>query len=95
MPEEILFKSETSQRREDIATLLRRVADNLESGSPIELKAGTESVTLDPPARPTFEVKAEREGPANAAGELSVEFELEWPENGGDGDGGNGQLEIE
>ena len=95
MPEEVLFKSETSQRREEIAALLRRVADNLESGSAIELKAGTESVTLDPPARPTFEVKAEREGAANAAGELSVEFELEWPENGGDGDGGNGELEIE
>jgi len=29
---------------------------------------------MDPPARPTFEVKAEREGPDNGPGELSVEF---------------------
>lgn len=52
-------------------------------------------MTLDPPARPTFEVKAEREGPTDSPGELSIEFELEWDENGNDGDGGSGQLEIE
>lgn len=52
-------------------------------------------MTLEPPARPTFEVKAEREGPANGPGELSIEFELEWDEDGSDGGGGNGPLEIE
>jgi hypothetical protein len=36
-------------------------------------------------------MKAEREGPVEGTGELSVEFELEWDENG---DGG-GELEIE
>ncbi len=36
---------------------------------------------MDPPARPTFEVKAEREGPVDGPGELSIEFELEWDEN--------------
>ncbi|QSW99718.1 amphi-Trp domain-containing protein [Haloterrigena alkaliphila] len=95
MPEEVLFESESSQSREAIASYLRTVAENLESGNAISLKAGTESVTLDPPARPTFEVKAEREGPTDSPGELSIEFELEWDENGGDGDGGSGQLEIE
>ncbi|MFC6764914.1 amphi-Trp domain-containing protein [Natrinema soli] len=95
MPEDVLFKSESDQSRADIATLLRRVADNLEDGEAITLKAGSESVTLEPPARPTFEVKAEREGPTDAPGELSVEFELEWDEaSEGDGDGG-GPLEIE
>ena len=95
MPEEVLFKSEGNQSREDIATLLRRVADNLDSGNPITLKAGGESVSMEPPARPTLEVKAEREGPADGPGELSVEFELEWPENGSDGNGETTQLEIE
>ncbi|WP_231186337.1 amphi-Trp domain-containing protein [Haladaptatus sp. DYF46] len=96
MPEEVLFKSESDQTREEIAALLRRVADNLENKDAITLKAGNESVTLDPPARPTFEVKAEREGPANSPGELSIEFELEWDEDGGgDGSGGGGPLEIE
>jgi amphi-Trp domain-containing protein len=91
MPEEVLFESESSQSRAAIATYLRRVADNLDAGEPITLRAGDQSVTLDPPASPTFEVKAEREGPTGSPGELSVEFELEWDENGGDG----GELEIE
>jgi amphi-Trp domain-containing protein len=91
MPEKVLFKSESEQSRADIAAYLRRVAENLEAGDDIALKAGDESVTMDPPARPTFEVKAEREGPTDAPGELSVEFELEWDENGGE----DGPLEIE
>ncbi|MFC6974722.1 amphi-Trp domain-containing protein [Halomicroarcula sp. GCM10025709] len=93
MPEEVLFKSERSQSRSEIATLLRTVADNLDAGESITLRAGGEEVTMDPPASPTFEVKAEREGPVDGPGELSVEFELEWDEDGGDGD--SGSLEIE
>jgi len=62
MPEEVLFKSESDQSRAEIASYLRTVAENLESGSEINLKSGGESMTLDPPAGPTFEVKAEREG---------------------------------
>jgi amphi-Trp domain-containing protein len=90
MPEEVLFESESAQSRNDIAAMLRRVADNLEAGDAITLRAGDESVTMDPPDRPTFEVKAEREGPADGPGELSVEFEIEWDENGE-----SGSLEIE
>ncbi len=95
MPEEVLFKSESDQTRAAIASYLRQVADKLDGGDAITLTAGTESVTLDPPTRPTFEVKAEREGPTDGPGELSIEFELEWDENGGEGDGGGGTLEIE
>ena len=95
MPEEVLFKSESDQSRADIAAYLRQVADNLDSGKAISLKAGSESVTLDPPARPTFEVKAEREGPAGNMTELSVEFELEWDDADEGAGGGGGQLEIE
>lgn len=74
--------------------MLRRVADNLDDGESITLTAGADSVTLEPPARPTFEVKAEREGPADSPGELSIEFELEWDETDG-ADGESGALEIE
>ena len=95
MPEEVLFESESDQSREQIASFLRTVADNLDSGSSITLSAGEKSVTMNPPSRPTFEVKAEREGPTDGPKELSVEFELEWDENAGDGGGGSGQLEIE
>jgi amphi-Trp domain-containing protein len=95
MPEEVLFASESNQSREEIASYLRKVADNLDSGKAINLRAGTESVTLNPPARPTFEVKAEREGPAGNMTEVSVEFEIEWDENADEGSSGSGQLEIE
>jgi len=95
MPEEVLFKSESDQSREEIAAYLRKVADDLESGDAITLKAGSESVTLNPPARPTFEVKAEREGPAGNMTERSIEFELEWDEDVGEKGTGSGQLEIE
>jgi amphi-Trp domain-containing protein len=95
MPEEVLFKSESNQTREEIASYLRRVADKLDHGAAITLISGSESVTMEPPARPTFEVKAEREGPTDGPGELSIEFELEWAENGSEENGGTGQLEIE
>jgi len=95
MPEEVLFKSESDQSRAEIASYLRKVADNLDSGDPITLKAGSDSVTLDPPERPTFEVKAEREGPAGNMTERSVEFELEWDENDAGTGNGSGPLEIE
>jgi hypothetical protein len=42
-------------------------------------------VTLEPPTQPTFEVKADREGPTNDPKERSIGFELEWPEDGHDG----------
>jgi amphi-Trp domain-containing protein len=95
MPEEVLFKSESDQSRDEIATYLRTVAENLERGEDITLTSGAESVTLDPPASPTFEVKAEREGPTDGPGELSIEFELEWDEHGADADGDGTALEIE
>lgn len=95
MPEEVLFKSEQRQTREQIASYLQAVVDKLEAGEPVTLSAGSDSVTLDPPSQPTFEVKAEREGPADGAKELSIEFELEWPEDGGDGGESGGELEIE
>ncbi|SMO48173.1 amphi-Trp domain-containing protein [Halorubrum cibi] len=94
MPEEVLFESESRRSREEIASYLRTVADSLESGNAITLTRGEQSVTMDPPARPTFEVKAEREGPAGGPGELSVEFEIEWDEDNAGGDDG-GDLEIE
>jgi amphi-Trp domain-containing protein len=95
MPEEVLFKSESERTREDIASSLRSVAEKLEQGDTVTLRSGSESVTMEPPARPTFEVKAEREGPADGPGELSIEFELEWDENTSGADDASGRLEIE
>lgn len=91
MPEEVIFESEQRQSRAEIASYLEAVAEKLASGEAVTLRAGEETVTLDPPTRPTFEVKAEREGPTDGPKELSVEFELEWPEDGAE----DGPLEIE
>ncbi|MCU4741484.1 amphi-Trp domain-containing protein [Halobacteria archaeon AArc-m2/3/4] len=95
MPEEVLFKFEQSMDRAEIASYLRTVADRLESDEELSLEAADQHVTMSPPGRPTFEIKAEREtsssgGPA----ELSVEFELEWKE-GEEGASGDGSLTIE
>jgi len=85
MPEDVLFESERRQSRTEIADTLRAVADKLDAGDPITLSAGDDSVTLEPPANPEFEIKAEREYAAGASqGELSIEFEIEWDE-GADG----------
>ena len=86
MPEEVLFETEQSMDRSDIAAYLRTVADKLDAGEEIALEAGDQQVTLTPPARPTFEVKAERE--TNGSSEMSVEFELEWDEDGDRGEDG-------
>ncbi|EMA46746.1 amphi-Trp domain-containing protein [Halococcus saccharolyticus] len=93
MPEEVLFETEQSMDRSEIASYLRTVADKLDAGDEIGLEAGDQHVTLAPPARPTFEVKAERET-GSGPDELSVEFEIEWDE-GESGAGGDGRLSIE
>ncbi|GAB3034935.1 amphi-Trp domain-containing protein [Natronobiforma cellulositropha] len=95
MPEEILFKFERDMDRSEIADYLRTVADSLESGGDLSLESGGESVTMSPPARPTFEIKAEHETPSSGGpGEFSVEFELEWDEGAEGEDGGSDDLTI-
>ena len=95
MPEDVLFADERRLDRADIADYLRSVADRLDNGEPVSFTAGERSVTVEPPARPTFEVKVERETASGAeVGELSVELELEWDEDGGDGPAEQGSLEI-
>ena len=95
MPEEVLFETEQRMSRNDVAAYLRTVAEKLESGGDISLSAGDQSVTLAPPAEPTFEVKAERETPSGGgSGELSIELELEWDEQRSGSDGTDDSLSI-
>ncbi len=82
MPEEILFEDERRQTRAEVARYFRSVADKLDADEAITFTAGDRTVTVEPPARPTFEVKVERETARGAeTGELSVELELEWDED--------------
>lgn len=83
MPEEVLFKSESRESRAAVADYLRSIADKLDAGEAVTLSAGDQSITLDVPAQPTFEVKAEREtSKSGGSPELSLELELEWAEGG-------------
>lgn len=90
MPEEVLFETERRQSRTESATYLRTVADRLEDGDSLTLRAGDEELTLEVPSQVDFEVKAERE--TGNGTEYSVEFELEW-EAGADSE--DSTLEIE
>jgi amphi-Trp domain-containing protein len=81
MPEEVLFESESKRSRSEVAAYLRDVADALESDGAVTVRASDQSVSVTPPNRVEFEVKVEREGPANGPGELGLEFELEWDED--------------
>ncbi|WP_114576154.1 amphi-Trp domain-containing protein [Saliphagus sp. LR7] len=96
MPEDVLFEFERPMDRTEIADYLRTVADRLEAGDELAMEGGGESVSLSPPATPTFEVKAERETSSKGGpGELSVEFELEWDEREDGKEGDEGGLSIE
>jgi amphi-Trp domain-containing protein len=80
MPEHVLFESKSEASRASIASYLRMVADSLDSGGEVTLKSGDDSVTLDPPERPAFEVRAGRDESTGGQGELSIGFELGWDE---------------
>ncbi|UPM43521.1 amphi-Trp domain-containing protein [Halocatena salina] len=79
--EETLFSTERRQRKTEIASHLRSIADKLESGEAITLSNGGESVTLEVPEQATFEMEVERET-GDGDPELSLEFEIEWHESG-------------
>jgi amphi-Trp domain-containing protein len=93
MAEEVLFETESDRSRSEIADYLHQIADKLDAGGELSLQSGSESVTVNPTERSTFEVKVEREGPADRP-EKSVEFEIEWSE-GEDGRGEGGDLRID
>lgn len=67
MPEEVLFKSESVQNRGEIATYLRQVADSLDAGGDITLRAGDQSLTMDihPRASPSRSKPNEKARPAS------------------------------
>lgn len=95
MPEKVLFESESTQSREEIADYLRAVADKLSAGEAVTLSGGGDTVTLEVPDRPTFEVKAERETDSGGRNpEKSLELEIEWDENA-TSSGESGSLSVE
>lgn len=91
MSEETLLSVEEVRTRAEIAAQLRSLAEGFDAGGPLTITAGDRTVTVTPPARPTFELEVEREDAEDAAdgerpGELSIEVEIEWDETGVDTD---------
>lgn len=66
--------------REDAGEKLRGLADKIKKGR-VELKAGNDSVTLQPADQVEFELAVEKEDD----GDISIEIEIEWPETGSSG----------
>ena len=77
MTEETIHESRRSRSRKAIASYLRRVADALGRGEPVPADE-EQTVTVEPPAAPDFEIELEREDDG-----LSLEIELEWEEEDG------------
>ncbi|EMA47644.1 hypothetical protein C448_04379 [Halococcus morrhuae DSM 1307] len=90
MADETLFESERRRSRADIAGVLRSLATALENDGPVTLEDGTQSIDIDPPAAPTFEIEVERE-----SGKRSLELELEWDERDEEGESTSSAAESE
>lgn len=67
--------------RQDAAEKLHNLADKISEGQ-VKLKAGNDSVTLQPADQVEFELDVEKEDD----GDISIEIEVEWPERQSSGD---------
>lgn len=72
-----LLKTTKKMSREDAAEKLHNLADKIGRGQ-VELRAGNDSVNLQPGEQLEFELDVEKE----EDGDISIEIELEWPEKG-------------
>jgi amphi-Trp domain-containing protein len=71
----VLFKSEEKKSSNEIASILRTVADKVEQGT-MTLGQNENRITLDFPKSMVLEIKVEEEEKANI--KRSLEIELEW-----------------
>jgi len=73
------LETEEQRTRTEVATYLRDLADQLDSGDPIRLDLGGSGVTLDPTEPVTFKLEGESDwSEGDTAAKQSIEFELVW-----------------
>jgi amphi-Trp domain-containing protein len=78
MPEEQLFKAETSRTRAQIADTLREAADEIETGT-VTLESETDTHPVDVPETATFEMELERVTDSETGtAYYELEYELSW-----------------
>ena len=70
-----LLMTEKKMSRAEAAEKIHSLADKISEGQ-VELKAGNDSVNLQPGEQVEFELEVEKE----ADGDTSIEIEVEWPE---------------
>ncbi len=80
MPEDVLFSSEHSLARHEIAAYLHELAEKLEDDGAVSLRSADQSIELSIPDEAVLEVEVEDEGR-----ERSLELEIEWDRDGGAG----------
>lgn len=91
--EKVLFKSEERKQTSEVASILRTVADKIESGR-ITLSQGEEEINLTIPGAVTLEIKVEEETKTGKDTlKKSLEIELEWYE-GEEGKAASGGISI-
>ena len=73
--ETVLFKSEEKKTSNDIANVLRHIADKVDNGT-MTLKQGSEEITIEFPKSMVLELKVEEEQGKRL--KRSLEIELEW-----------------
>lgn len=73
--ETILFKSEEKKTSNDIANVLRHIADKIESGT-MTLKQGQDEISIAFPKSMVLELKVEEEKGKRL--KKSLEIEMEW-----------------
>jgi len=73
MTEETIYDSEETRSRRGLATYFRRLARRLSRGEPVPADE-EQTVTVEMPADPEFEVELEQEDDI-----VSLEIEVEWP----------------
>lgn len=78
MPEEVLFKTEETVSRTEIAAALRDAADQIESGE-VTLVNDTTEQTVPVPERPRFEIELERLTDSETGDQqYELEYEIGW-----------------
>jgi len=84
------LETEEQKTRSEIASYLRNLADQLDSGGNISLELGNQSVSLNPTEPITFKLEGEsdwRQGDPQA--KQSIEFELVWRRDIPEGEDGS------
>ena len=78
MADETLLETEEPRSRAEIARVLGEVAAALAGDGPVTLESDDESIIVQPPARPTFEIGIFEREVEDGTAETSIEFEIEW-----------------